>query len=236
MNSNLNSLEPICPEPTCPEPTCQEPTCQEPTCLEPICPEPTCQEPTCQEPTCQEPTCLEPTCLEPTCLEPICPEPKCPEPSCPEPNCPVLSNYVLDLSTNPIAPNKILSITAMPGNTFIDLYWDAPFNGGRDINYYLIQKSMDLYNWDDISSSTTSFKIANLINNKKYYFKINAINIVGNGPTSDIIIATPVRFNFILYTKILAVFILLLILFFSIKSLFKNNNKNEEQSITSENE
>ena len=182
------------------------------------------------EPTCPEPTCMEPICEEPICQEPICQEPICPEPICPEPNCPVLSNYQTDLSTNPIIPNKISYITAIAGNTFVDLYWKAPFNGGRDIKYYLIQQSMDLSSWNDISSSTTSVKVINLTNDKKYYFKINAINIVGSSPESNIIIVTPSRFNIILYTKIGIVFIVLLILFFIIRSLMTNNNESENEN------
>ena len=87
---------------------------------------PSCPLPVCPEPTCQDPICPEPTCPEPTCQDPICLEPKCP----------VLSDYVSETITT---PKKILFISAIPNNTFVDLSWNEPYDGGNNISDYLIQ-------------------------------------------------------------------------------------------------
>ena len=88
-------------------------------------------------------------------------------------------------------PSKIESITIIQGNTFIDLSWNAPFNGGTNISSYLIQRSTDLSNWVNLSSITTSFRLNNLSNDTKYYFKIRAINMIGFGAESNIFIGIP---------------------------------------------
>ena len=78
-----------------------------------------------------------------------------------------------------------------PGNTFIDLSWNTPPNGGINITSYLIKKSVDLSNWVDLSSTTTSFRASNLLNDTIYYFNIRARNNVGLGPESNIIFGIP---------------------------------------------
>ena len=88
-------------------------------------------------------------------------------------------------------PLNVETIVITPGNTFIDLTWDAPYNGGTDISSYLIQKSTDLSNWINLSSTTTSFRLSNLLNDTIYYFKISAINKNGIGPESNIFIGIP---------------------------------------------
>ena len=72
----------------------------------------------------------------------------------------ILNNYTQIMS-------KICFITAIYGNTFVDLSWDTPFNGGKNITNYVIQRSTNLINWNDtqISSKTTSFRATNLLNN-----------------------------------------------------------------------
>ena len=100
------------------------------------------------------------------------------------------NNFVVILRTK--VPSKIESVTIIPGNTFIDLSWNAPlFNGGTNISSYMIQTSTDLSNWVNLSSTTTSFKLSNLLNNTKYYFKLRAINNVGIGVESNIFIGIP---------------------------------------------
>ena len=88
-------------------------------------------------------------------------------------------------------PSKIETISIIPGNTFIDLSWNTPYNGGIDITNYLIQKSSDTSNWVDLSSTTTSFRASNLSNDTKYYFKVRARNNVGLGTESNIFIEIP---------------------------------------------
>ena len=92
-----------------------------------------------------------------------------------------------------VTPGKIETISIIPGNTFIDLSWNTPYNGGIDITSYLIQKSTDLSNWVDLSSTTTTFRASNLLNDTKYYFIVRARNNIGLGPESNIFTETPIR-------------------------------------------
>ena len=101
----------------------------------------------------------------------------------------ISSNTFIDLSSN--TPSKIETISIIPGNTFIDLSWNIPYNGGIDITSYLIRKSTDLSNWVNLSSTTTSFKVTNLLNNIKYYFTVRAINNAGLGPESNVFFEIP---------------------------------------------
>ena len=103
------------------------------------------------------------------------------------------SNIIIETPIKQVAniPSKIESITITPGNTFIDLSWNTPYNRGIDITSYLIQKSIDLSNWVDLSSSTTSFKVSNLSNNITYYFIVRARNNNGLGPESNIFSGIP---------------------------------------------
>ena len=103
----------------------------------------------------------------------------------------ISSNTFIDLSSN--TPSKIETISIIPGNTFIDLSWNAPYNGGIDITSYLIKKSVDLSNWFDLSSTTTTFRANNLLNDTKYYFVVRARNNVGLGPESNIFTETPIK-------------------------------------------
>ena len=171
--------------------------------------------------SCPLPVCPQPICPEPTCQDPICPEPTCQDPICLEPKCPVLSDYVSETITT---PKKILFISAIPNNTFVDLSWNAPHNGGIDISNYLIQykKSTDLSNWTDLLSNITSIKVSGLTNNIEYNFRVQAKNLKGFGPVSEIINVKPILFNIILYIKFIVGFFLLIILILVIMSIFNN--------------
>jgi hypothetical protein len=168
-----------------------------------------CPLPLCPEPNCPEPDCPEPNCPEPNCRQPICSDPVCPDPVCPEAVCPKLSDYVIKM-----IPKKILFISALPNNNFVDLSWNAPYNGGIDISNYLIEykKSTDLSNWSELISKTTSIKVSDLTNNIEYNFRVRAVNGIGYSPVSEIINATPTSFNIMLYVKIIGAIILLIIL------------------------
>ena len=165
-------------------------------------------------------SCPLPECPQPICPEPTCPEPICQDPICPEPKCPVLSDYVSETITT---PKKILFISAIPNNTFVDLSWNAPHNGGIDISNYLIEyKSSDLSNWTNLISNITSIKVSGLTNNIEYNFRVKAINSQGAGPVSEIISVKPILFNIMLYIKFIGGFFLLIILILVIISIFNN--------------
>ena len=176
----------------------------------------------CPPPVCDVKTCPQKSCVVKTCPVKICPVKTCPVKTCPK----------IDLST---PPKKILLVTATPNNTFVDLSWNEPYDGGNNISDYLIQykKSTDLSNRTDLSSTTTSIKIINLTNDTKYHFRVLSRNIFGLSIPSDIIEVTPVRFNIMLYLKVVGGFIIGIFLLYSVIMLFSNNNgetdnKNDE--------
>jgi hypothetical protein len=147
------------------------------------------------------------------------------------------------LTTIQVIPSKIESISIKSGNTFVDLSWNAPSDRGININSYLIKKSTDLSNWVDISSTTTtSFKAINLLSNTKYYFKVQAKNINGFSPESNIVNITTSK-N-MLYIYIIGGFIILLVIVLIVFAMRKkdkptNNDKgngNEDEGNENEDE
>jgi len=205
---------------TCPVKTCPVKTCLAKTCPSITCPAKTCPVKTCPAKTCPEKTCPVKTCPEKKCPVKICPEKTCPVKTCPEKTCPVKTCPVVDLIK---IPSKISSFTAIPNDSFIKLYWNEPFNGGKDIKSYLIQKSTDLSNWTDLLSTKTSLKVRDLSNGITYYFRVQAINIVGIGPTSEIINAKPVKINIMLYVGIIGGIIVLLIIIAIVIFIIRRN-------------
>ena len=81
-------------------------------------------------------------------------------------------------------PDAPLPFTAVAGIRLVDLSWSTPFSGGRDISSYLIQRNITTNNnnWgSDISTnaSVNTLRVTGLEDNKRYYFRIYAINIAG---------------------------------------------------------
>jgi len=96
-------------------------------------------------------------------------------------------------------PNTPRNFTAVAGVRLVDLSWSPPlFNGGRDISSYLIQRSNNGINaWgSDISTNAliNTFRVNELGNNTRYYFRIYAINIAG--PTLVPSLADTTTFDF----------------------------------------
>jgi uncharacterized repeat protein (TIGR02543 family) len=84
-------------------------------------------------------------------------------------------------ANNPSAPR---SLTATGGQGSASLSWSAPLSdGGRPVNGYVVESSLDSTNWTDVGTtneSTTSLIISSLSNNTKYYFRVRATNISGS--------------------------------------------------------
>ena len=50
------------------------------------------------------------------------------------------------INTNQTNKPSAPIITAISGNTFVDLSWDTPFNGGKNITNYVISSYIYFFN------------------------------------------------------------------------------------------
>ena len=83
----------------------------------------------------------------------------------------------------PDAP--VLTLTALPGST-IQLDWTVPTNNGFSITTYAVEKSTDGTNWSPLTSiNANTFQDTGLTNASTYYYKVTAVNQVGNSVFSS---------------------------------------------------
>ena len=91
--------------------------------------------------------------------------------------------------TVPGAP--VLTTTA--GNLQVVLSWTVPNNGGSAITGYRVYRG--LISGGEILlialSNMTAYNVSGLTNGQTYYFKVQAINVMGNGANSTEAFATP---------------------------------------------
>ena len=91
-------------------------------------------------------------------------------------------------------PSVPTNLIATASNGLVDLSWDAPFNGGRDISSYIIQRNIDSTNWviDSSTNASTLFKqVTDLSNGTTYYFRVFASNLAGESSSSNVVMAIP---------------------------------------------
>ena len=85
-------------------------------------------------------------------------------------------------------PGAPTGLTATPGDTQVELDWDAPSsNGGSVIDYYIVYRN----NVDVGHPTTTSFTDTGLVNGEEYSYQVAAHNDGGEGPRSSTDTATP---------------------------------------------
>ena len=94
-----------------------------------------------------------------------------------------------------VAPTAPLNLVAIAGNTNITLQWNVPAdNGGYPISAYRIYRGTisggEVY-IATISSSTTTYLDTGLTNGITYYYKVTAVNAMGESPYSNEASATP---------------------------------------------
>ena len=83
----------------------------------------------------------------------------------------------------PDAP--VLTLTALPGS-IIQLDWTVPTNNGFAITTYAVEKSTDGTNWSPLTSiNANTFQDTGLTNSNTYYYKVTAVNQVGNSVFSS---------------------------------------------------
>jgi fibronectin type 3 domain-containing protein len=92
--------------------------------------------------------------------------------------------------TVPAAP----ALTATGGNGVVHLTWNAPANGGSTISNYKVYKGTTSGGETALTTlgNVASFDDTAVSNGTTYYYKVSAVNGVGEGPLSTEASATPV--------------------------------------------
>jgi len=91
-------------------------------------------------------------------------------------------------------PSTPGALTATAGNSFVDLNWTAPaFNGGSPItNYNVYISTTETGTYSLIASpSGLTYTDTGLTNGQTYWYKVSAINAIGEGANCSAVSATP---------------------------------------------
>ena len=86
-------------------------------------------------------------------------------------------------------PGQVLGLVALPLNGEVRLVWNPAASGNSPIIRYEYQQGDGT--WTSIGSANTEFIVRNLTNDQTYSFRVRAVNVIGNGPASDPVSATP---------------------------------------------
>jgi predicted phage tail protein len=97
-------------------------------------------------------------------------------------------------SIGPIVVPGTPDVTATPSNTKVTLAWEGPaIDGGSPITGYKVYFSADgghTYTTTLVTPVTMSYTFTDLTNYQKYWFKVSAINAMGEGAAAEVS-ATP---------------------------------------------
>ena len=90
-------------------------------------------------------------------------------------------------------PSKPLSFEIEVGDGYAYLKWEPPsYNGGDPYLKYRVYYGTQIDSPDYMETLTeTSFKSTRLTNGKTYFFRVAAVNTMGQGPYSEVLNATP---------------------------------------------
>ncbi len=99
--------------------------------------------------------------------------------------------------SQPATPDGLTAAVAPApslGSGQVKLTWTAPSNNGSPITDYLIERSVDGTSWAKVAdgvSPATGFTVGELVNGRRYSFRVAAVNALGQGPWSAVVQATP---------------------------------------------
>ncbi len=94
----------------------------------------------------------------------------------------------------PTVPDPPTLDTATPGDTTVDLSWSAPYDGGSALTGYNIYSGISSGGetlLDNVGAGTTVYNDTGLTNGTVYFYKVSAVNIVGESALSNELSATP---------------------------------------------
>jgi fibronectin type 3 domain-containing protein len=91
-------------------------------------------------------------------------------------------------------PSAPTFTAATPGNGQVDLSWNAPQSNGAEITNYKLYRgtSVDGETWLITLGDVQTYTDSDLDNGEVYYYKVSAVNAVGEGAWSTEVEATPI--------------------------------------------
>ena len=113
------------------------------------------------------------------------------EPAPPSSNTRAPNSEVTKSAPAPTAkvPQAPANLTAGRGDGEVTLSWRVPNDGGSVIKYY--EYMIDDGPWISTKGKSTTHTVAGLTNGETYKFKVHAVNVIGPGPGSRPVKATP---------------------------------------------
>ena len=110
----------------------------------------------------------------------------------------IMGIVLVSLSTNLAfaqgAPQPIVDLHAIPGDSEVELVWTAPFDNGSTITSYKVimwQTGSEVFTTFPNLSTITSATVTDLKNEVSYSFKVIAVNSFGESTDSNIVISIP---------------------------------------------
>ena len=98
-----------------------------------------------------------------------------------------------EVSAVPATTPGIPVPVATPGNASVSLSWPAPLNNGSTITSYKVYRSTSSGGESFLNSTASgSFTDTTVSNGTQYFYKVSAVNSVGEGTLSGEVSATPV--------------------------------------------
>jgi fibronectin type 3 domain-containing protein len=90
-------------------------------------------------------------------------------------------------------PSSPLNLKAVAGVGEVELDWDAPINdGGASITSYRLYRGTNpSYQSLLVQISSTGYTDSSAVNGLTYYYRVTAVNQVGEGPSTSVVQATP---------------------------------------------
>lgn len=92
-------------------------------------------------------------------------------------------------------PGAPISLEAQPGSGSVFLSWSPPVsNGGAPVTSYIVYRGIASEGETYLTTvAGTSYQDEGLMNGQAYYYRVSAVNAVGEGPRSSEVQATPVE-------------------------------------------
>jgi subtilisin-like proprotein convertase family protein len=87
---------------------------------------------------------------------------------------------------------KIIDLTASSGEGYVQLGWSVPESRGSPVLYYIIYRGNSSFHEELYATTMTpGFLDLNVTGGETYYYRVSAVNMIGEGGLSNEVLATP---------------------------------------------